>query len=47
MYSKNAFVRGLTEVGFKVQELGVNEFGASIFKKAAITTQSVLYIVAK
>jgi SAM-dependent methyltransferase len=47
MYSKNGFIKHLTGAGFKVETLGINEFGAAIFKKTEITPQSILYVVSK
>lgn len=47
MYSKPGFLSKLSEVGFRVQEFGVNDFGVEVFKKSGIHKRSVLYIVNK
>lgn len=47
MYAKNNFIARLKSVGFTVEELDINYFGAELFKKFAIYPSSVLYIVSK
>jgi len=44
-YGKRDFVDRLTAVGFKVDQLGIDYFGAAAFKMAGITEKSVLYVV--
>jgi predicted SAM-dependent methyltransferase len=46
-YSKTGFVNKLYEAGFKVQQLGIDYFGADIFEKNGIHPRSVLYVVEK
>ena len=43
-YGKRDFVDRLTSVGFKVDQLGIEHFGAAAFKEAGITDKSVLYV---
>jgi predicted SAM-dependent methyltransferase len=47
LYSKNGFVSKLKKAGFKVEQLGENYFGTSVFDKNGIHPRSVLYIVEK
>ena len=47
LYSKKGYLKRLQESGFLVKELGVDFFGAEQFDTAAITRQSVLYIVTR
>jgi len=47
MYSKTGFVQKLTQVGFKVEQLGIDYFGKENFDKYAIHRRSVLYVVTK
>ena len=47
MYAKNNFILRLNEIGFHVELLDINYFGAEVFKIAAIFQSSVLYIVTK
>ena len=47
MYSKSGFVRKLEQTGFKVNQFGIDYFGADIFKKYGIQERSVLYVVEK
>ncbi|HEX4375444.1 MAG TPA: class I SAM-dependent methyltransferase [Puia sp.] len=47
MYAKNDFIARLKSVGFVVEELNINYFGAEVFEKFAIYPSSVLYIVTK
>lgn len=44
LYSKNDFMQRIKSVGFELEELDVNYFGASVFKKYGINPKSVLYI---
>jgi SAM-dependent methyltransferase len=46
-YTKKGFLERLKESGFLVKELGVDFFGIHQFDQAAITPQSVLYVVSK
>ena len=47
MYSKNGFISKLSEAGFKVNNLGIDYFGAETFLKNGIHPRSVLYVVEK
>jgi SAM-dependent methyltransferase len=47
LYSKKGYLDRVHKSGFLVKELGVDFFGAEQFYIAAITKQSVLYIVTK
>ena len=47
MYSKPGFVNKLKDTGFKVNQLGIDYFGAEVFIKNGIHPRSVLYIVEK
>lgn len=44
-YGRRDFVNRLTGAGFKVDQLGIDHFGASAFREAGITDKSVLYVV--
>jgi SAM-dependent methyltransferase len=44
-YGKRDFVNRLTGAGFKVDQLGIDHFGAAAFRQAGITEKSVLYVV--
>jgi SAM-dependent methyltransferase len=46
-YSKQGFIARLEEVGFKVNQFGVNYFGADVFERHGIHERSVLYVVTK
>jgi predicted SAM-dependent methyltransferase len=47
LYSKKGYMNKLCGAGFKVKELGINEFGQVLFNKTGITERSVLYVVQK
>jgi SAM-dependent methyltransferase len=47
MYSKQDFVKRLESVGFKVEMLGENFFGKSVFEYSGLDFKSVLYVVRK
>lgn len=47
LYSKQGFLKRVSEIGFVIQQLGVKFFGKKTFTKCGITGQSVLYIVNK
>ena len=47
LYSKQGFIRRLEAVGFKVNQFGIDRFGADVFKKHGIDPRSVLYVVEK
>lgn len=47
IYSKDGFVDRVKEAGFLVRQYGKGFFGEDAFQKAAITDQSVLYVVEK
>lgn len=47
MYSKSGFVTKLSSVGFKVTQLGVNDFGTTVFEKHGIQERAILYLVEK
>jgi SAM-dependent methyltransferase len=44
-YGRRDFVDRLTGAGFKVDQLGLDHFGAAAFREAGITDKSVLYVV--
>lgn len=46
-YSKHGFVQRLCAAGFQVNELGVDYFGRSKFRRCGISSSSILYIVTK
>jgi SAM-dependent methyltransferase len=43
-YGKRDFVKRLEEAGLKVEQLGIDYFGADAFHRAAIADNSVLYV---
>ena len=43
-YGRRDFVERLTEAGFKVDQVGIDHFGAAAFREAAITEKSILYV---
>lgn len=45
LYAKPDFLYRVAEVGFSIQQLGVDHFGADIFRRCGITPESVLYVV--
>lgn len=47
MYAKNDFIDRLQSAGFKIDQLGVNHFGAETFEKTGILPASILYVVSK
>lgn len=47
LYSKRGFLERVLEAGFAVRELGKDYFGKASFERAAITSESVLYVVEK
>jgi hypothetical protein len=47
MYNKEDYLARLKAAGFKISLLGEEYFGAEVFKKAAINSNSLLYIVSK
>jgi ubiquinone/menaquinone biosynthesis C-methylase UbiE len=47
LYSKNGFATKLIQTGFKVNQLGIDYFGADVFEKNGIHPRSVLYVVEK
>jgi SAM-dependent methyltransferase len=47
MYSKNDFIDRVQQSGFRVRQYGKDFFGADVFARAGITSQSVLYVVEK
>jgi SAM-dependent methyltransferase len=44
-YGKRDFVDRLTGAGFRVDQLGIDHFGAAALKEAGITEKSILYVV--
>ena len=47
IYSKQGFINRLEETGFKVNQFGIDYFGAEVFEKYGIHPRSVLYVVEK
>lgn len=47
LYSHEDYVKKITSVGFKVEQLNIKYFGVSIFKKLGLKKTSILYIVRK
>lgn len=47
IYEKNDFIQRLENVGFKVNQLGIDFFGEKTFKKLGLNSSSVLYILEK
>ncbi|MBF0344533.1 MAG: DegT/DnrJ/EryC1/StrS family aminotransferase [Nitrospirae bacterium] len=47
VYAKADYIGRLSEAGFSVKCIGVDHLGEDVFKRAAITTKSVLYVVEK
>jgi SAM-dependent methyltransferase len=47
LYSKQGFIRRLEDAGFKVNQFGIDYFGADAFEKHGIDPRSVLYVVEK
>ena len=47
LYSKNGFVSKLEDAGFRVEQMGVEDFGQETFEKCGINPRSVLYVVKK
>jgi SAM-dependent methyltransferase len=46
-YGKRDFIARLTAAGFRVEQLGIDHFGAEAFRSAGIAANSVLYVVHK
>lgn len=46
-YGRRDFVARLGEAGFRVDQLGIEHFGAEIFRRAGIAADSILYVVRK
>jgi SAM-dependent methyltransferase len=46
-YGKSDFVDRLTAAGFRVDQIGVDHFGAEAFRRAGIAPDSVLYVARK
>ena len=44
-YGKRDFIERLETAGLKVEQLGIEHFGAETFRRAAIAENSVLYVV--
>ncbi|MFZ2066247.1 MAG: methyltransferase domain-containing protein [Xanthobacteraceae bacterium] len=44
-YGKRDFIQRLETAGLKVEQLGIEHFGAETFRRAAIAENSVLYVV--
>jgi len=44
-YGKRDFIERLEAAGLKVEQLGIEHFGAETFRRAAIAENSVLYVV--
>jgi len=47
LYAKKDFLMRVTKVGFLIHQLGVEYFGADVFRRCGITSQSTLYVVTK
>jgi len=47
MYSRQGFVRRVQDAGFKVEQYGVSDFGANLFRRCGIDPGSILYVAAK
>lgn len=47
MYNKEDYLGRLEAAGFKISLLGEDYFGAEVFKKAGVNSNSILYIVSK
>lgn len=47
MYAKKDFVEKLERAGFKVNQFGIDYFGAETFRRHGINQRSILYIVEK
>jgi SAM-dependent methyltransferase len=47
LYSKSGFLERVRQTGFKVNEYNEDSFGADVFRRTGISTQSVLYVVEK
>jgi hypothetical protein len=43
-YGKRDFLARLKSAGFRVEQLGVEHFGAEVFRRAGIAENSVLYV---
>jgi SAM-dependent methyltransferase len=46
-YGKRDFLNRLTAAGFRVDHLGIDDFGADAFRTAGIAPDSILYVVRK
>jgi len=46
-YGRRDFVKRLAAAGFRVEQLGIDHFGAETFRRAGIADNSVLYVVHK
>ena len=44
-YGKRDFIERLQSTGLRVEQLGMEHFGAEVFRRAAIAENSVLYVV--
>jgi len=47
LYAKRDFLTRVSKVGFSILQLGVEYFGAEVFKQCGITYNSTLYVVTK
>lgn len=47
LYSKEGFLKRVTQAGFTVRQLGLQHFGKKTFRTQGITERSILYVVEK
>ena len=47
LYSRNEYVKRITETGFNLEQFDISYFGSRLFKKLGLKPSSVLYIVSK
>lgn len=47
LYAREDYIQRLESVGFRVKQLGEQDFGTEIFRKHGISESSILYIVEK
>lgn len=45
LYAKGDFLHRISQVGFRVEQLGVDHFGRKVFERCGIAIGSILYVV--
>jgi SAM-dependent methyltransferase len=47
LYSKDGFIKRVTDAGFLIHQYGKEHFGEKLFAQSGITNQSILYVLEK